>query len=44
MSGYEPDAPEEVAYCDAVRIGQDGEEAEVTIFYTPNEGFARFPV
>lgn len=39
MSGYEGDEPGDYECCEAVRIGQNGkEEAELTIFYTPDEG------
>lgn len=44
MSGCELDEPEDVEYCEAVTIGRNGRRAEVTIFYTPDEGQARlFP-
>lgn len=39
MSGYEPDEPEYLVYCAAVRIGRRRRSAEVTIFYTPNGQF-----
>lgn len=39
MSVYEGDEPGDYECCEAVRIGQNGkEEAELTIFYTPDEG------
>ena len=41
MSWYESDEPEisdDAVYCEAVRIGRHGKEAELTIFYTPNGG------
>lgn len=44
MAGYEPEEPElsdDSKYCQAVRIGRDNKGAELTIFYTPNEGQAR---
>ncbi|CAH3146188.1 unnamed protein product [Pocillopora meandrina] len=42
MAGYEPEEPElsdDSKYCQAVRIGRDNKGAELTIFYTPNEGY-----
>jgi len=38
MSGYGHEEPDYSQYCKAVRIGRDGKIAEVTIFYTPDEG------
>lgn len=39
MAGFEPDEPElsdDSEYCQAVRIGRHNQDAELTIFYTPN--------
>lgn len=39
MSVYENDEPDDSQYCEAVRIGRNGKNAEVTIFYTPDREF-----
>lgn len=38
MSGHQHHEPDDSQYCEAVRIGRDGKNAEVTIFYTPDGG------
>ena len=41
MAGFETDEPElsdNSEYCQAVRIGRHNQDAELTIFYTPNGG------
>lgn len=38
MSKRENDEPRDAECCEAVRIGQYGNEAELTIFYTPKKG------
>lgn len=39
MSKRENDEPRDAGCCEAVRIGQYGNEAELTIFYTPKKDF-----